>query len=256
MSGDAERVIRLERQDCENGRAIVSLVLDRPRVRNAFNNQMARELHAACKTIEIMVDVGVVVVRAEGPVFCAGADVKERRTLSEDDIRARRLRGFRAYDAIETLPMPVFCVIDGPCVGSGCEIALACDFIIASDRATFRVPEARLGTVGATQRLSRAIGLRRAKEMMFSGRAIDAGQALGWNLVNRIVGAEKLEDEVATLARSIAEAPAAVMRLAKRAMNHGFDDSRHGALAHEIFAIEDNLSGDDTHSGMQNALKA
>jgi enoyl-CoA hydratase len=255
VSRDADRVIRLERLETDEGMAVASIVLDRPRSRNAFNNQMARELHASCKAIEAMSDIGVVIVKAEGPVFCAGADVKERATLSDDDIRARRLRGFRAYDAIEALPIPVFCVVDGPCVGSGCEIALACDFIIASDRASFRVPEARLGTVGATQRLSRAIGLRRAKEMMFGGRAIDSGQALCWGLVNRVVPAGELDDEVAALARSIAQAPAAAMKLAKRAMILGFDDSRHGALAHEILAIEDNLDGGDARSGMRSALK-
>jgi enoyl-CoA hydratase len=255
VSGESDSVIRLERLKTQNGLAIASIVLDRPRARNAFNNQMARELHAACKAIGAMADVGVVVVKAEGLAFCAGADVKERATMSDDDIRARRLRGFRAYDALETLPIPVFCVVDGPCVGSGCEIALACDFIIASDRASFQIPEARLGTVGATQRLSRAIGLRRAKEMMFGGHSIDAAQALSWGLVNRVVPTGELEEEVAALALSIADAPAGAMRLAKRAMTRGYDDTRHGALAHEILAIEDNLDAGDARSGMKNALK-
>ena len=256
MSGEPNSVIRLERAETGTGMAIASIVLDRPRARNAFNNQMARELHAACKSIEAMADVGVVVVKAEGPAFCAGADVKERAGMSDDDIRARRLRGFRAYNALESLPIPVFCVVDGPCVGSGCEIALACDFVIASDRASFQIPEARLGTVGATQRLSRAIGLRRAKEMMFGGRSIDAAQALSWGLVNRVVPTGELEQEVAALALSIADAPAGAMRLAKRAMTRGYHDSRHGALAHEILAIEDNLDAGDARSGMRNALKA
>ncbi|WP_116654925.1 enoyl-CoA hydratase/isomerase family protein [Pelagibacterium sediminicola] len=231
------------------------LRLNRPQARNALNNQLAQDLYAACAEIAADGDVSLAVIEAEGSVFCAGADVKERAALDEDQVRARRLRGFRAYASIEALPMPVICVVDGACVGSGCEIALASDFIIASDRASFRTPEARWGTVGATQRLSRAIGLRRAKQLMFTGQTIDAARAERWGLVNEVVPAADLERTVENLLAEMLQAPKTTLRLAKRAMVAGFEDSRHGALAHEIYAIEDNLDEGDWKSGMQQALR-
>lgn len=238
-----------------NGKTVARLRLNRPEARNALNNQLASDLHAACAHLSTDDDIALVVIEAEGSVFCAGADVKERAGLDEDQVRARRLRGFRAYAAIEALPMPVMCVIDGACVGSGCEIALASDFIIASDRANFRTPEARWGTVGATQRLSRAIGLRRAKEMMFTGATIDARLAERWGMVNHVVSGEELAGTVERLIAEMMEAPPSALRLSKRAMTAGFEDSRHGALAHEIFAIEDNLSAGEWKTGMQRALE-
>lgn len=243
------------RLETVKGASIAHIVLNRPRARNAFNNEMAVALHKACAELSRDEAVALVLIEAEGPVFCAGADVKERAGLDNDGIRARRLRGFRAYDAIEALPMPAVCLVDGPCVGSGCEIALACDFILASDRASFRTPEARWGTVGATQRLSRAVGLRQAKELMFTAMTIDAARAAALGLVNRVVPADRFAAEARALVEEIAEAPPAALRLAKRAMNRGFEDSRHGALAHEILAIEDNLEGADGQAGMQRALE-
>ena len=150
--------------------------------------------------------------------------------------------------------MPVICVVDGACVGSGCEIALASDFIIASDRASFRTPEARWGTVGATQRMSRAIGLRRAKQMMFTGQTIDAERAESWGLVNQVVPEAELGSTLDDLVSEMMEAPRSALRLAKKAMIAGFEDSRFGALAHEIYAIEDNLDEGEWKSGMQRAL--
>lgn len=236
------------------GKKLARLRLNRPRARNALNNQLANELHQACIQLAEDREVALAIIEAEGSVFCAGADVKERAGLDEDQVRARRLRGFRAYNSIESLPMPVICVVDGPCVGSGVEIALSCDFIIASERATFRIPEARWGTVGATQRLSRAIGLRRAKQMMYTGQTIDAALAERWGMVNQVVNPETLSDTVDALILETMQAPSLALRLAKRAMEAGYADSRHGALAHEIFAIEDNLERGDA-SGMQKALQ-
>jgi|TARA_A100001391_G_scaffold37386_1_gene20539 enoyl-CoA hydratase len=238
----------------QGDKSYARLRLNRPDARNALNNQLALDLYAACTTLTEDRDISLVVIEAEGSVFCAGADVKERAMLDEDQVRARRLRGFRAYAAIEALPMPVICVVDGACVGSGCEIALASDFIIASNRASFRTPEARWGTVGATQRLSRAIGLRRAKQMMFTGQTIGAECAESWGLVNQVVPAAELGQTLDSLVTEMLQAPRSSLRLAKRAMAAGFEDSRYGALAHEIYAIEDNLDEGDWKSGMQQAL--
>lgn len=233
--------VSLEFAAAESGVRVATLRLDRPAARNALNDQMCRDLLEALRGLREAADVACVLVRGVGPVFCAGADLKERKGMDDDRIRGRRLRAFRAYDAIEALPMPAVAVVHGPCIGSGCEIAAACDFIVAGRSASFRYPETRWGTVGATQRLPRIVGRRLAKELMFTGRAVDAEEARAIGLVNRVVDDDALDAEVAALAAQIAAAPLSALRLAKRTIDRGVDDSRAGALAGEILAIEENL---------------
>lgn len=230
------------RLSIDTERHIAELVLDRPQARNALNSALCRDLHHALLAIRDNPDVHVVMVRAEGSVFCAGADLKERQGMDDDQIRARRLRAFALYAAIEDLPIPIFAVLDGAAIGSGCEIASACDFAIASERASFRYPEARWGTVGATQRLPRIVGRRLAKELMFTGRMVDADEAQRIGLVNRVVTSGDLLAVGMSLAEEIAAGPTHAMRSAKHTLDHGLDDSRHGALAREILAIEENLN--------------
>ncbi|RYI88802.1 MAG: enoyl-CoA hydratase/isomerase family protein, partial [Acetobacteraceae bacterium] len=157
---------------------VVTLTLNRPQARNALNLALAEAISAACRRA-VAEAARLVVIRASGPVFCAGADLKERQGMTDDQVRARRVKGFAAYNAIETLPMPAIAVVEGPAVGSGCEIAGACDFILATPAASFRTPEALWGTVGATQRLPRVLGKRLAKDMMFTGRTLGAGGEAG-----------------------------------------------------------------------------
>lgn len=234
----------------ESSGHVARLTLDRPDARNALNNALCSELHGALLSLRDNSEIRVVLIDARGPVFCAGADLKERKDMDDDQIRARRLRAFALYDAIERCPMPIIAVIDGRAVGSGCEIAGACDFIIGSDRASFRYPEARWGTVGATQRLPRIVGRRLAKELMFTGREVDAAEALRIGLLNRIVPAAELAAAVDELANDIASAPPHAIRSAKRTLDQGLDDSRHGALALEILAIEENLNAGVWKAGM------
>ncbi|RII74326.1 enoyl-CoA hydratase/isomerase family protein [Pseudomonas monteilii] len=229
---------------------VATITLNRPQARNALNTGLCQDLHAAIREVRSRDDVHVVLIRANGPVFCAGADLKERKEMNEDQIRARRIKAFAVYAAIEELPMPVVAVIEGPAVGSGCEIASACDFIIASEAASFRYPEARWGTVGATQRLPRIVGRRIAKELMFTGREVTAREAVEIGLVNQVRPVAVFDDFVTELANSIAAAPAAAMRSAKTTIDRGVDDSRYGALAHEILAIEENLAQGTWRAGM------
>lgn len=232
------------------GGRIARLTLNRPEARNALNNDLCRELHRALLNLRDNPEIHVVLIDANGPVFCAGADLKERKGMDDDQIRARRLRAFALYDAIEQCPVPIIAIVDGPAVGSGCEIAGACDFIIGSDRASFRYPEARWGTIGATQRLPRIVGRRLAKELMFTGRAVDAQEALRIGLLNRIVPEAELAAAVDELANEIASAPPHAIRSAKRTLDQGLDDSRYGALAREILAIEENLNAGVWKAGM------
>jgi enoyl-CoA hydratase len=183
-----------------------------------------------------------VLVRANGPVFCAGADLKERQGMSEAQVRERRMKGFAAYAALEALPMPAIAVVQGPVVGSGCEIAAACDFIVATPDASFRTPEATRGTVGATQRLPRILGKRLAKDMMFTGRVLGVEEAREAGLVARLVAAPELEKTLEEIKQVILKAPQQSLRLAKRCIDHGLELDPKGALETEIAAIEEQLA--------------
>ncbi|WP_376097314.1 enoyl-CoA hydratase/isomerase family protein [Roseomonas sp. CCTCC AB2023176] len=229
------------RYAAEDGVATVTLA--RPQARNALNMAMCLALLDATRRA-VAEGARVVVLRAEGPVFCAGADLKERQGMTENDVRARRLRAFAAYDAIERLPMPAIAVVEGPAVGSGCEIAGACDLVVATPAASFRTPEALWGTVGATQRLPRILGKRLAKDMMFTGRTLSAEEAREAGLVTRVVAPEALEETVAAMVATIVKAPPHAMAVAKRCVDEGLERDPRGALATEILAIEEILAGD------------
>jgi enoyl-CoA hydratase len=185
-------------------------------------------------------------VRREADRAHAAADA--RHLLA---VRARRLKSFAAYDALERLPMPAIAVVAGPAVGSGVEIAAACDFIIATPAASFRTPEALWGTVGATQRLPRIIGKRLAKDLMFTGRALGAEEAREAGLVARVVAPDALAACLAEITATILKAPPAAMALAKRCVDEGLERDPRGALATEILAIEESLAAAEWRKKMQ-----
>src|SRR5260221_9621018 len=218
---------------------VASIALDRPEVRNALNLEMCEALLAVTRRI-IEENVRVVFVRGNGPVFCGGADLKERQGKSEQWIRERRLKAFAAYEAIEALPMPCIALVHGAAIGSGVEISAACDFIVATPDVTFRTPEAQRGTVGATQRLPRILGKRLAKDMMFTGRALTAQEALTAGFVARIVS--DLEQVKKEIADAIVKASPLAMRLGKRAIDRGIELDPQGARQAEIEAIEEQLA--------------
>ena len=219
---------------------VATLTLNRPESRNALNLEMCDGLINACKKFSSDGSVKIVVVRANGSVFCAGADLKERQGMGEAQVRERRMKGFAAYAALEALPMPAIAVVQGPAVGSGCEIAGACDFIIATPEASFRTPEALRGTVGATQRLPRILGKRLAKDMMFTGRTLSAEEARQAGLVSRVVS--DLELALEEIEKTILNAPPESLRLAKRCIDRGVELDPKGALDTEIAAIEEQLA--------------
>lgn len=228
---------------------IVTLRLNRPASRNALNGPLAEALAAACRRAAAEA-ARLVLLRAEGPVFCAGADLKERQGMDEEQVRSRRLKAFLAYAAIERLPMPSLAVVEGPAIGSGAELVACCDFAIATPAARFATPEALRGTVGATQRLPRILGRRLAKDLMFTGRALSAEEALAAGLLTRLVAAEALEAELAAIAAAIAKAPPAALGLAKRCIDEGAERDPRGALATELLAIEENLAQGEWRRGM------
>ena len=219
---------------------VATLTLDRPDARNALNEAMCEDLRRVAAAVDP--GIQIVFVRGNGPVFCAGADVKERAGMSLDRVRARRLKAFAAYHAIESLPMPVVGVVHGVALGSGVEIAAACDFIVATTDATFGTPEALRGTVGATQRLPRVLGKRLAKDLMFTGRRLTATEAQAAGFVARVVAPDKLEHELANISQAVLVASAQAIRYAKQCIDRGIELDPQGALGLELMAIEAQLA--------------
>ncbi|SAK87503.1 short chain enoyl-CoA hydratase [Caballeronia hypogeia] len=224
---------------------VAEIVLNRPEQRNALNGPMCDALRAAAIELRTDESVHCVIVRANGAVFCAGADLKERKGMSIDDVRARRLKAFAAYDALEQIGKPCIALVEGPAVGSGGEIAMACDFIVATRDASFRTPEALWGTVGATQRLPRIVGKRLAKDMAYTGRALSAQEAQQVGLVSRIIPHDDALTLVRQMADDIAAAPALAMRLTRDCIDRGVETDPAGALAIEMLAIDTLLQTSD-----------
>lgn len=221
--------------------ARADVVLTRPEARNAVNLQICQELVQVFDGIAADPGIRVVVLSSEGPVFCAGADMKERTGRDEAWVMARRRASFLAYDRIAACAVPVICAVQGPLVGSGGEIAMSCDLILAADHATFCFPEAGWGTVGATQRLQRAIGVSRAKELLYTGRKLPAAEALQLGLVARLAAADGLSALVDEVVGRILAAPPLAMRLTKQCIDQGSRTDLASGIAIELAAIERNL---------------
>jgi len=215
---------------------VATIALNRPEARNALNLEMCEDLLKILSHLEAR----LVFVRGNGPVFCGGADVKERAGKTEQWIRERRLKALAAYEALEALPMPCVALVHGAAIGSGCEIAAACDFIVATPDAVFRTPEAQRGTVGATQRLPRILGKRLAKDLMFTGRDLGAEEARQAGLVSRITS--NLEAEKDEIQKAILKAAPLALKLAKRSIDQGIELDPKGAREVEIAAIEEQLA--------------
>jgi enoyl-CoA hydratase len=232
-----EPVVRTDVRD-----GVARVALDRPHARNGVNMAMCQELRRAFEELDCAPEVRTVFLSGNGPVFCAGADLKERAGKDEVWVRRRRQASFAAYEAIERCSKPVIALIDGAVVGSGGEIAMSCDFIVASTAATFRWPEPHWGTVGATQRLQRVVGKRRAKELLYTDRVMSAGEAHRIGLVTRLVERAELATEEARIGASIAEAPALAIELAKQAIELGEETDLDRGIRIEMAAIERSLA--------------
>jgi enoyl-CoA hydratase len=219
-----------------------TITLDRPEARNALNLAMCEELLAAAEAGAADDSLRLLFIRGAGPAFCAGADLKERSDKTVEWVRARRMKAFAAYDALESLPFPVIAVVQGAAMGAGVEICSICDFVIATPQAFFGTPEAQRGTVGATQRLPRIIGRQLAKDMMFTGRRLTAEEAREAGLVSRVIESSHLERTLSEIEKTVVQAPAAAIALAKRCIDRGMETDRKGALEVEIAAIDEQLA--------------
>lgn len=239
-------IVRVERI----GGGIARVVLARPEARNALNLPMCDALRTAFEKLDADDTLRVILLAAEGAVFCAGADLKERTGKDEAWVLMRRRASFAAYDAIARCRKPVIAVVQGAVVGSGGEICMSCDFAIAAETVTFRFPEPQWGTVGATQRLQRVVGKRMAKALLFTGRAMPAAEAHARGLLAEIVPADQLEARALELAEAVASAPPLAMQLTKQAIDLGEEVSLAQGIAVEVAAIEHNLAQGDWRGGI------
>ena len=234
---------------------VLLVTLNRPDVANAFNTAMAEELTALFEALNLdSGDVRVVVLTgAGGRAFCAGGDLKERHGMSDAAWFAQHRIYERMVRAIIGMPLPLIAAVNGAAYGGGCELASACDFIYAADGARFAQTEVRLGIIpgaGGTQLLGRAVGERRAKELIMSGTAFSADEAAAWGLVNKVVPADDLLSVVLEVATVIAgNAPVAVGQ-AKQAIRTGMDMGLAAGLAFEIEAYNRTVTTADRREGV------
>src|SRR5438552_5810688 len=228
---------------------IATVTMNRPEARNALNLTMREEMLGALDEIERDSAVRVMLLTGAGGHFSAGGDVKsmqKKHTAAEGRARVEMLNRFviRLFE----FPKPTIAMVDGFAVGAGCNIALGCDILIASDRARFGGVFAKIGLVpdgGGTWLLPRLVGLAKAKELVFSADIIDAAEALRMGLVNRVVPAAEMEAAVRELAARIAAGPPGALGLAKALLNRAVTVDLATSLGFEAYAQAQAITTDD-----------
>ncbi|HET7876238.1 MAG TPA: enoyl-CoA hydratase [Methylomirabilota bacterium] len=234
---------------------IATVTLNRPEARNALDLTMREELLGALGELEADGSARVVILTGAGGHFCAGGDVKtmtRRHTAAEGRARVEMLSRF--VTRLFHFPKPTLAMVDGFAVGAGCNIALGCDLVVASDRARFGEVFAKIGLVpdgGGTWLLPRLVGLARAKELVFTADIIDAQEALRIGLVNRVVPAAALEAETRKLAQRIAAGPPMALGLAKAALNRAASSDLAAALDFEALAQSNAITSEDHAEGLR-----
>ena len=246
----SEPLVLEDRQD-----RVVVLTLNRPEVMNSFNFPMLLALKARVEAVHFDPEVRVVIITGAGPkAFCAGADLKERATLSEPQVREFIFTIRNLFTFIEYLNKPVIAAVNGIALGGGTELALACDIRLASATATLGLTETRLAIIpgaGGTQRLPRLIGRGKAKELIFTGRKVDAQEALQIGLVNKVCEPETLLAECRAMAAMICEAGPIAIQQAKYAINYGLEADLHTGLAIESNAYWVTIPSEDRLEGLR-----
>lgn len=234
---------------------ILLITLNRPEAANAFNTAMAREIMEVFDGLNLTPDTArAIVVTGSGTrAFCAGGDLKERNGMTDAAWGAQHLIYECMIKAVIDCPIPTIGAINGAAYAGGCELALGLDFLIAADHAKFAQTETRIGIIpgaGGTQTLARAVGERRAKELILSARPFSAQEALAWGMVNTIhPGAELLECALDVASSIAANAPIAV-RQAKIAIHRGLQMSLRDGMTFEIEAYNRTVPTQDRREGV------
>ena len=229
------------------------LTIDRPEALNALNSAVLAELDAAITAVEQNDGIRAVILTGAGRSFVAGADIAEMKEFSSIDGKQFGVRGSGIFLRLENLPKPVIAAVNGFALGGGCELAMACDIRIASEKAKFGQPEVGLGITpgfGGTQRLPRIVGISKAMELILTAKTIGAAEALEIGLVSQVVPPEELMDKAMELANAIcANAPIAVAE-SKRCIRMGMQTDIATGSAFEAEAFGVTCGTQDKNEGM------
>lgn len=229
---------------------VAIITLNRPQALNALNSTVMRELRELLAELEADADIGAVVLTGSEKAFAAGADIKEMQSLDFVDAYTGGFIG--GWDDIAGFRKPIIAAVSGFALGGGCELAMMCDFIIASKTAKFGQPEITLGIIpgmGGSQRLTRAVGKAKAMDLCLTGRMMDAAEAESAGLVARVVEPERLLEEALEAAAKIAAFSRTAVMMAKEAVNRAFEQTlaeglrSERRLFHSLFATEDQKEG-------------
>lgn len=237
----------------ETEQGIATITFNRPKALNALNNALLDEFAHALDTIAEDEKIRVLVVTGQGEKsFVAGADIKEITTLNSLEAKTFAGKGHDIIGRLQNLAIPVIAAVNGFALGGGSEIALACDFIYASENAKFGLPEISLGIIpgfGGTQRLPRLLGKNRAKEMIFTGDMISAEEAMSYGMVNKIYPYENLMEAVLKTAGKMAKKGRVSLRAAKQVINAGMDVDLGSGCRMECDAFALCIASEDAKEG-------
>ncbi len=238
---------------------VAEITFNRPKVLNAMNYDVMSELSCALYECDQNEAVKALILTGAGEkAFVAGADISQMQNATTVDIMKLMELGQNTLRFLETMSKPSIAAVNGFALGGGTEIALACDMRIAAENAMFGQPEILIGVLpgwGGTQRLPRLVGMGIAKELILGGGQINARRAYEIGLVNKVVPASELMDEARKLARKFATLPGFALKMAKNAINFGFDMSLEGGAKLELSAISQCFSTEDQKEGMQAFLE-
>jgi enoyl-CoA hydratase/carnithine racemase len=234
---------------------ILVVTLNRPAVLNALNTQMARDLlDCFARLTEGPGAVRCVVLTGAGKAFGAGGDLKERDGMTQAQWQAQHELFERAFVTMMECPTPVIAALNGAAYGGGLEIALTSDFLYAASGARFALPEVKLGIMPGgcgTQNLARAVGERRAKELVLSGRPFSADEGLAWGLINKVCAPEALLPEALATARAIADNAPLSVRQAKKSIHYGLQMDLQTGYRFEIEAYNQLIATEDRREGVR-----
>lgn len=247
------QTIHYEKQD-----NIAIVTINRPEALNALNSTVITNLEQVVTTLENDRDIRCMILTGAGRSFVAGADIGEQCSLDLDGGRRWGQRGSALMRRIEKLEFPTIAAVNGFALGGGCELALSCDIILASEKAKFGQPEVGLGIIpgfGGTQRMARIIGTGPAMELIYTADTIDAQRALEIGMVNHVVPADQLMDEAMKLAQKICTNAQKAIRASKLAIRRGIDCDISTAVSYEALAFATCFGTEDQKEGMQAFLE-
>jgi enoyl-CoA hydratase len=235
---------------------VLTVRFNRPEARNAISTQVGRDmLDVFSALVADTADTRCVILTGAGDkAFCAGGDLKERHGMTDEQWLKQHALFERMTLSILDCPIPVIAAVNGAAFGGGCELALTCDFAYASTAARFALTEITLGIMpggGGTQFMPRAAGLRRAKEIILTGKPFSAEEALDWGVVNKLCAPDKLMAETLATAEAIAANAPIAVRQAKRSMHFGMQMDLRSALFFEIDVYNKMVGTEDRHEGVR-----